>query len=81
MQTDQAAEPQEGLCTTAQAARFLAISRAGLYKSFISTGKLTSIKLGKCRRIRWADLRRLIAEAAASPETTRTTDTAIASPR
>jgi excisionase family DNA binding protein len=48
-----------GLCTVGDAAKFLAIGRARIYE-LLASGELSSIKIGRSRRIAWADLYDLI---------------------
>ena len=56
----QDALPQaERLLTVGDVARHLAISRSKLY-STMDSGQLPYIKLGKSRRIRWSDVRKLV---------------------
>ena len=51
-----------GLCTIEEASRYLAVSRAMLYK-LMDNGTLRYAKIGKSRRLRWKDVEEL-AEAA-----------------
>jgi excisionase family DNA binding protein len=57
---EQAINPaRPGLCTVGDAAKFLAIGRARLYQ-LMANGELSSIKIGRSRRIVWADLYDLV---------------------
>lgn len=44
-----------GLCTVNDAARFLQLGRARLYE-LMASGELSSIKIGRARRIAWCDI-------------------------
>lgn len=50
---------ESGLATVADAMKFLQVSRTCLY-GLMDHGELDSLKVGRCRRIRWADLHRFI---------------------
>jgi excisionase family DNA binding protein len=52
----------DGLCTVPEAARFLGISRAKLYQ-MMDSGELPYCKLGRNRRIPWAAVKALAAQA------------------
>ncbi|MFF8591977.1 helix-turn-helix domain-containing protein [Streptomyces sp. NPDC015220] len=54
------------LYTPEEAAEALAIGRSTLYE-LMATGALTYIKLGRCRRIRRADLERYVASLTPLP--------------
>jgi excisionase family DNA binding protein len=53
---------EEGLATVPEAARFMAISRSGVYV-LMTRGVLPYSKIGKSRRIPWAALRQLAKES------------------
>lgn len=52
----------QGLYTVLQVSRFLALSRSKVY-SLMDQGILPYVKLGKSRRIKWADVMKLIDES------------------
>jgi excisionase family DNA binding protein len=49
---------RDGLATLDEAAAFLSCTKAALRK-WISQGRLKKIKLGRCTRVRWADVVRI----------------------
>lgn len=49
---------QPALATVAEAAEFLNVSRSFVYER-MDDGKLAYIKIGRCRRIPWDELRRV----------------------
>ena len=49
------------LCTIPEAARHLTVSRSALY-NLMDSGRLRYVKLGRSRRIKWADMLNLIDE-------------------
>jgi excisionase family DNA binding protein len=49
-----------GLQPVSKVARFLSLSRSKVY-SLMETGELPYVKLGKSRRVRWADVLELVA--------------------
>lgn len=58
--------PGEGAATLGQAADFLNVSIKTV-RRLIVRGELRSLKLGKCRRVQWGDLRELLASKAGGP--------------
>jgi excisionase family DNA binding protein len=52
----------QGLYTVPQVAQFLALSRSKIY-GLMDQGNLPYVKLGKSRRIKWADVLRLVDES------------------
>ena len=50
------------LATVSQVADYLALSRSKVYQ-LMHSGRLPYVKLGRCRRIRWADVEALITES------------------
>jgi len=55
----QAEFPQQRLCTVAEVAEFLSLSRSKVY-NLMDSGLLRYVKLGKSRRIQWADVLNLV---------------------
>jgi len=49
-----------GLQPVSKVARFLSLSRSKVY-SLMEAGELPYVKLGKSRRVRWADVLELVA--------------------
>ena len=49
------------LCTIPEAARHLTLSRSSIY-NLMNAGRLRYVKLGRSRRIKWADMLNLIDE-------------------
>lgn len=58
-QTKEASHETSGLRSVRTVAEFLAISRSKVYQ-LMETGDLPYVKLGKSRRVRWADVLSLI---------------------
>jgi excisionase family DNA binding protein len=50
------------LATVREVADYLSLSRSKLY-GLMYSGQLPYVKLGKCRRIRWADVASLIQQS------------------
>jgi excisionase family DNA binding protein len=59
MQGESAVMNGSRLATVKEAARFLRVSVAKLYE-LMKSGELPSVKLGKSRRIAWAELEALL---------------------
>lgn len=57
-QSIQPAVPREGLATVKDAAKFLSISRANLYR-MIDAGQIQSVSYGRSRRIPWSVIHEL----------------------
>jgi excisionase family DNA binding protein len=51
----------DGFATLEQAGKFLAVSRAKLYV-LMNAGAIKFAKIGRCRRLPWAELRRFAAQ-------------------
>jgi excisionase family DNA binding protein len=59
--TKDAPADNSGLQPVPTVARFLSISRSKVYQ-LMDSGELPYVKLGKSRRVRWADVLRLVEE-------------------
>ncbi len=55
--------PMGGLAKVSEAVGFLQLSRSKVYE-LVRSGDLRSVQFGKCRRVRWEDLRAVVAGAA-----------------
>ena len=53
-------QPDSGLQPVNKVARFLSLSRSKVY-ALMESGELPYVKLGKSRRVRWADVLELVA--------------------
>ena len=51
--------PQQRLCTVVDVAEFLSLRRSKIY-NLMDSGLLRYVKLGKSRRIQWADVLKLV---------------------
>ena len=51
--------PLPALATVPEVADYLAVSRSKLYQ-MMDSGLLPYVKLGRCRRIRWADVESML---------------------
>jgi excisionase family DNA binding protein len=51
----------EGLATIAEACRYLRVSPSTVY-AWLAAGRVGSVRLGRARRLRWRDLRRIARE-------------------
>ncbi len=54
--------PVGGLAKVSEAVGFLQLSRSKVYE-LVRSGDLPSVQFGKCRRVRWEDLRAVVAGA------------------
>jgi excisionase family DNA binding protein len=58
----QATSPLPALATVPEVARYLSLSRSKVYQ-LMDGGRLPYVKLGRCRRVRWADVEALLDES------------------
>ena len=59
MNDDRTAPLRQALATVAEAADYLNVSRSSVYL-LMDRGELRFVKLGKCRRLPWSELERLV---------------------
>ena len=57
--SDKTAAGPSSLATVREVAAFLSLSRSKVYQ-MMDSGELPYIKLGKCRRVHWADVEALV---------------------
>ncbi len=56
---DQETGMEQGLRAVASVAKYLSLSRSKVY-AMMDSGELPYVKLGKSRRVRWADVLKLV---------------------
>jgi excisionase family DNA binding protein len=65
-QHGQQSQQQDALATVEEAARSLRVSRSKLYQ-MMDQGELEHVKIGKCRRVPWEALRKLVERSTVKP--------------
>jgi len=58
--------PFPALATVPEVAGYLSLSRSKVYQ-MMDSGRLPYVKLGRCRRIRWADVEAMLDESRVGP--------------